>query len=161
MPIKKVAFDFNPFKETGISVPKDKKEEALSAVQDFVKEQVLSYIGEGKSPVAGGHWKKNLSKEYAKRKQNESSVKFSNLELHGDLLNALEVIEVNGSRLSLEVSGDEAPKADGNNRGTYGKEQPNEANSREFIPKEGQTLRKEIWKGIEDILLDYAEEEQT
>ena len=150
MAIKKVAFEFDPFKRSGVT-PKDKKK-GLKRAADFIKEQVLEKIGEGTSPVKDGKWKRSLSKSYLKKKKKESSASFANLELSGDLLDELAVKSVSGNKLSLEVSGDQAPKADGNNRGTYGKQRANKSNAREFIPKRGQTLDDDIWEGVARVL---------
>lgn len=159
MATNKVAFQFNPFRETGISVPKEKREEALSAVKDYVQEQVLSHVGAGKSPVAGGKWKKSLSKDYKAKKAGESSVGYANLELSGDLLDALEVVEVNSQKLSLQVEGPQAPKAEGNNLGSYGRS-PDPSKAREFIPQPGQTFNRKITSGIRDILSRFSEEDE-
>jgi hypothetical protein len=155
MAVKKVSFEFNPFKETELKVPKDKKEEALEEIQDFVREQVLSHVGEGRSPVQGGAWKKSLSSEYKQVKKKFSSVGFANLEMEGEMLDALEVKRLNSERLSLQVTGEQAGKAEGNNLGSYGKS-PDRSKAREFIPQSNQTLKKEIWKGIEEILKKYG-----
>lgn len=155
MAITKIAFEFNPFKTTRIKVPRKNVKQAREMVQDFVKESVLSDIGAAKSPVSGGRWKKKLTKEYAKIK----GVNFANLEFQGDLLDALDVKKKRGNNLSLEVVGKQAPKADGNNRGTYGRKRTHLADAREFIPKRKQTLSKEIWKGVRDILKSFQEED--
>lgn len=159
MAIKKVAFEFNPFKETGIKVPKDKKEEAQSRIQDFVKEQVLSYVGEGKSPVQGGPWKRSLSPEYKKEKSKVSSATFANLELSGDTLDSLDVRAVNSETISLEIANKaQAGIAEGNNIGSYGGA-PDESKARRFIPLKGETFKKPIIDGIKKILRDYGDED--
>lgn len=155
----KLQYDFNPFKLTGIEVPKSKKSEALSEIKDYVKEQVLSYIGEGRSPVENGHWKRSLSPSYKKEKGLVSSSNFANLELSGDLLDHLEVKKKSESVLSLKVTGGKEiqGKAEGNQIGSYGRE-PNKSNSREFIPTEGRTFKQAIISGIKNILENYGED---
>lgn len=159
MTVKKVAFAFNPFKDSGVNVPKDRQADALEDVKNYVKEQVLSHVGEGKSPVQGGRWKRSLSKSYAKEKKGESSAGFANLELSGEMLNDLDVVEVNSQKLSLQIEGAEAPKAEGNNIGSYGRD-PNPKNAREFIPKPSQKLNRSIQAGIKTILERYSKDEE-
>lgn len=153
MTVNKVFFDFDPFEKTGVEVSDKNREKALQAVIDFVLEQELLYIGSGRSPVAGGEWKKSLSKEYKAFKKNESSVGFANLELTGAMLDALEVIPVNDSTLRLQIQGKQAGKADGHNNHSGDSTLP----PREFIPREDQTFRRDIWAGIESILKEYAD----
>lgn len=157
MAIKKVAFEFDPFKMVRVNVPRNRRKEALAEVQDFVKETALSNIGEGVSPVSGGRWKRSLTKGYRKRKISEFGSSVSDLELSGDLLDEVDVVQKRGNKLSYQVEGVQAPKADGNNRGTYGKKRTNLKNAREFIPRRGKTLNKEIRSGIREILLEFKD----
>ena len=154
----KLSYSFNPFKLTGIDVPKEKRAEALKDVKDYVKEQVLSYIGDGKSPVANGHWKRTLSPAYKKQKSQTSSATFANLELDGELLDAINT-KASKDKIVLEVAGgkDVQAKAEGNQIGSYGRE-PNKSNSREFIPTNGRTLNQSIMNGVKSILRSYGED---
>lgn len=153
MAVRKVAFEFNPFKKTRVTVDRKDVKEARDLVADFVKESVLSDIGSAKSPVSGGRWKRSLTKEYAKEKGSRTA----NLELSGVMLDQLKVIQKKGNTLSLEIKGSQAGKADGNNRGTYGKKFTKLKNAREFIPRGKKTLTKEIWDGIKDILKSFKD----
>ena len=146
----RVAYEFNPFKKTGIRVQADRREEALEAVSEFVKESVLDFVGSGRSPVAKGKWRKGLSKGYKSVKAEQSSVRFSNLELTGEMLDSLDA-RVKGNTVIVGIEDDQAGKADGNNRGTYGGKGGDKF-KREFIPKRGQTFRKIIMDGVRDIL---------
>lgn len=150
MAIKKVSFKFDPFKQ--VKVPKDKRTEALNEIKDFILESALDFIGEGKSPVKKGRWRKPLTKDYKDVKKTQSSVSFANLELEGDLLDDLKVT-IKGEKLIYGIEGKQAGKADGNNRGTYGKKSPIKGGKfkREFIPKKGQTFKQSIWTGINNI----------
>ena len=151
--------ELDVFKETGVSVPKARQREALEASANYLKEQILSFTGEGKTSVQGGKWKRKLEPEYAKRKKEESSVGFANLELNGDMLDALDV-KPKGGKLVIEVGGDQAAKAEGNLLGSYGRDE-NPANAREFMPhKRGQHFRKEIVNGLREILQEYADGEE-
>lgn len=159
MATSKVSFKFNPFKDSGVSVPKEKREEAREAVKDYVLEQVLSHAGAGKSPVAGGAWKKSLSKDYKKKKGEQSSAGFANMELSGKTLNDLEVVEVGKDNLSLQIEGDRAPILEGNNLGSYGRE-PDRSKAREIIPPSGGRFNNRIGEGIKRILQRFEEDDE-
>jgi len=68
---------------------KDQKERVKEEVGNFVKESILNFVGEAKSPVTGRQFK-GLTKDYKKRKGKLSSAKIANLELTGDMLDSLE-----------------------------------------------------------------------
>lgn len=156
----KYSFEFDVFDKLGKRPGRGKIREAQEEIKDFIKEQVLSQIGDGKSPVAGGPWKKSLSKEYKKRKGEFSSVNFANLELSGDLLDNLDVVSKGGGKFSIQVKGssDLVGKAEGNNIGSYGRD-PNASKARRFIPLKGETFKRSIWSGVKEILEDLDGEE--
>ncbi len=151
MAVKKVAFEFNPFQKTGIKVPRNNVADARQAVADFVLSAVIASIDASQSPVGGGNWKRALTKEYARLKGSG----IANLQLTGELLNALDVIQKKGNTLSLQVAGTQAGKADGNNRGTYGKLRTRLSRAREFIPRGSKTLKKDIWDEVRTILKGF------
>ncbi len=150
---------FDPFEETGIEVPKNKRAEALEVVASFLKEQMLLYIGEGESPVNrsdGGKWVKALSKDYAEKKSLESGVDFANLELSGGLLSTLEVEPVKGE-IKVAVDFDEyGGVSEGHLTGRYGDSK--KIKPRVFMPQDDQRFRPDILKGIKEILQEYEEE---
>lgn len=150
---KFLSFVLDPFEATSsIQITdKKKKAKALEEITSYVQEQVLSFIGEGKSPVSGESFKK-LSSAYAKKMKHGDST--PNLDLYGDMLDALSVKEDKGV-ISLQIEGDQAEKADGHCKLT-GRE--NDIPRRRFIPGEGQTFRKEIMTGIKNIISDYADD---
>lgn len=152
----KIQFDFDPEEETGITIPRSKKGEALSRVADYVRESMLSSLGDGRSPVAGEGTFPALSKAYKKVKGDISSKVIPNLELHGDMLDSLEVVEVRG-KLRVKVGADQNDKADGHCNFSGKSKIPR----RRFIPnaKEGQTFNREILSGVKDILSEYEEGE--
>lgn len=154
-------YKFDPFKKTGLSIESGtNRKQALKAVAEYVKEQALSYIGDGTSPISGGKWKRTLSPDYKARKAEVSSVTFSNLELFGDMLDALDA-KVSGSSIEYGIpeSSPQAEKADGNNRGTYGaSNRRNRSKAREFIPVGDQTFKADIWDGIKEIIKDHGGE---
>lgn len=155
-----IKHDFDPIEETGIDVPKKHLREALEAVAEFVKEQILSNTAEGKTSVKNGKWRYELTPQYAKRKGQESSADFANLELSGDMLDALET-KVVGERVRIQISGSEEGKAEGNLKGTYGQSSPIKGGkyAREFMPyKRGQELSPDIMDGVETILERYSDD---
>lgn len=155
----RIAYEFDPLELfPDIVLRPGTREEALADVAEYVKDQVLLNCGEGRSPVSGGQWKRTLSPEYKKRKVDEGGSNFANLELSGDMLDALDVVNGRGSKLRLQVEGsEEAAKADGHNNFSGKSPLP----PRQFIPnaKKGQTFKREILNGIRDILERYAEDE--
>lgn len=155
--VDKVAYEFDPFELVGIPAPKGKKIEAKAAISEFILEEVLNYVGQGRSPVSGGKWKRGLSPEYKKQKAKYSSALFANMELHGDMLDALEVVQNPKGKLELRVKGREADKADGHNNHTGRSSLP----PREFIPKEGQTFKKPILDGIKRIAQEFLDDAEN
>jgi hypothetical protein len=154
----RIRYKFNPFKETGVYVPPSKREEAAEAVAEYVKEQILSNTAEAKTSVQGGKWRKKLTPEYAKNKDGSP---IANLENSGAMLDALKTGSTRSGDVFVEVSGDQAGKAEGNLLGTYGASAPIEGGkyAREFMPhKRGQKLSLEIMRGVKEILEDYGEE---
>jgi hypothetical protein len=67
-----------------------------------------------------------------------------NLELSGDMLAELKILQIKGGRLQIgyENGSDENAKADGNIRGTYGKPSPNPSMARDFLGFEGKELEE-------------------
>lgn len=153
----KYGFTFDPFKLTGVRVPPENRDRALEAVGNYLLETSLMEIGNGRSPVAGGPWKRGLTKEYRERKSDESSTTIANLELSGDLLDALDVKKASSNRLFYGVEGDQAGKAEGNNIGTYGTQTADDAKARRFIPVDGETFRPSIIAGMREVLEEFTE----
>lgn len=151
----KIFYEFDPFKLAGVDPPKGAVRAAKEDIANFVKEQVLSYIGQGESPVEDGEWKKKLSPEYAKKKKAVSSSVFANMELTGDMLDALDVVSKRGTSLSLQITGKkQIAKADGHNNFSGKSDLP----ERDFIPKSGKTFKEDIIAGIRDIIENYEED---
>lgn len=153
-------YEFNPFKETGISVPKESRAAALEECATYIKEKILANCGDGKTSVQGGLWKRKLSDGYAKIKKEESSSVFANLELHGDLLDSLDTFIKGQNKVVVAITDDsQLDKAEGNLLGSYGRTE-NPDNAREFMPhKRGQKLSEEIMEGVREILEGYSDGE--
>lgn len=147
-------WSFDPIGETGIIVPKKKRQEALEEVAEFVKEQTLQRTGEGRTSVKGGRWVKGLTPEYKKKKAEESSVDFANLELQGEMLDSLNT-GVRGKKVFIEVGEDQRGKAEGHLTGKYGKH--SSIRPRQFMPVGDQELAPEIMAGVRKILKRYEE----
>jgi len=145
-----IFFEFDPWELTKKKRPRTGFKAAEAEIADFVLEAVLDHVGGGKSPVAGGKWKRGLSPKYKKLKAEDSSSLFANMELSGDMLDSLEVVNV-GSKLRLRIKGDDAAKADGHNNHSGKSSLP----AREFIPKEGQSFKRQIVKDIRAIIEEF------
>ena len=130
------------------------KEAALKEIADYVKEEILSRVGSGYSPVDGYGNFPAYSKEYKKFKQEYSSASTVNLELTGAMLDALKYeINVRDGVIELGIWGDEADKADGHNNFSGKSDLP----LRRFIPKDNQKFVAEIENGIDNIISDYED----
>lgn len=125
---------------------------AKAEIAEFVVDSILDAVGEAKSPVARGAWKASLSKEYAKFKRGFSSSGIANMELHGDMLDALESV-IGSDSIEVGIFRDkEAIKAYNHNTGDT-------LPKRQFIPKENQKFKADIEAGIREIMRDYEAEE--
>jgi len=153
-----IRHDFDPEKLAGIKIARGAKREALEEVAEFVREAILSNSAEGKTSVAGGRWKRKITKDYWKNvKSEESSANYANMELTGDMLDALQTKVVSG-KVRIEIAGAEEPKAEGNLLGSYGRA-PDSSQAREFMPhRRGQQLSPDIVAGIKQILERYEED---
>jgi hypothetical protein len=141
--VDEVSFEFDPLE--GLEIPEENRAEALDIAANFIKEQVLSYVHDGDSPVEGEGPFKDLNKKYADEEKMGDET--PNLELTGAMLNALEVEAVD-ELIRIHISGSEAGKAEGHNQ----HQGPSNLPQRRFIPAKGQSLRQEIHDGIKDNL---------
>jgi hypothetical protein len=145
-------FVFDPLE--GMQVKRGKKTEALKEIAEFIHSEILSFVGDGRSPVEGEGWKKQLNKNYAIAKSKVSGSSVANMELHGDMLDALRVRVFNKNKLAVEMIGKQAEKADGHNKLTGRR---NKNPRRRFIPGEKQRFKKDIMEGIEGIVEEFEE----
>lgn len=153
----KVGYEFDPFELAGVEPPESprKRRQALKEIGEYVKGEILDYVADGTSPVSGGKWKRSLSPEYRKRKAEISGVTYANMELSGDMLDALEYVITGDTELEIKIDGDEGDKADGHNNHSGNSELP----AREFIPKPNQTFKRDIIRGIREIAEEFAEDQ--
>ena len=109
----RVGFTFDPYKLTGEPLPKGAdRQETNEQIAEFVREQVLTHMDRRTSPVAGHGKFEPLSKDYKKRKQAAGLPGVPDLEFSGDLKAAIDT-RASSRSVRLEVTGDQAPKADG------------------------------------------------
>lgn len=152
----KIKYDFNPFGRdyADTKVTGDKRSAILDDLKDFIKTKILENVGEGRSPVTGDKWE-GLSKEYKKRKQQEVGNSKANLELFGDMLDSLEVIEF-GDGLRVTVAEDQMDKADGHNNFSGKSKLP----PRKFIPNAaaGEEFADDLKREIIDIVLSQSDD---
>jgi hypothetical protein len=153
----KLAFDFDPFELAGVEKPKKPADAAKAAAEIAVviAKRVIEDCGDGRSPIAGGSWKRSLSPEYKKKKTAQGGNNYADMLLDGDMLLALDVKQ-KGAKLELGVYGSkEAAKADGHNNHSGKSPLP----LREFIPKPGQTFRRAIIEEIREIAQRYQSDD--
>lgn len=157
----KVVFEFDPFEMANVDEPSSRadRSEALREIADYVKTEMLQYYGEGRSPASGGKWKQKLSPAYEKIKEDISGVDFSNMELYGDMLDAMEVKIVGGKIKVGWFTGQEAAKAYGHQTGFEGHPTIKNGPVRQLVPEEGGKFKSDIVKGMKEIAQAFLDEE--
>jgi hypothetical protein len=150
---EKISFTFDPFELIGLPVPEDGGDEARRRMARFVRDQVIEYCGDGKSPVAGGAWKRTLSAAYKKRKIEQGGNAYADMILEGDMLKALDCVVLDDGMLELVIEGPEAAKADGHNNHSGKSTLP----MRQFIPEEDGSFKPAILSGMRAIAREFFE----
>lgn len=139
-------------------VPESLRDEVLEEIAQFVRDSILDYVGEGKSPVAGGVYRSRLTQPYADAEKGGDTL--ANLDLNGDMLNALDY-RIEGDKVVIGIfDSDQAIKSYAHNTGYEG--HPTLAGKgyiRQFIPNEDELLKAEIIRGIGRIIEDYLDEQ--
>lgn len=149
-----VRFSFNPFEETGITLPEGAdKSDVLEAGAEFLLESVLEYMGNETSPVQGHGAFARLSKKYAEKKKADGHPPVPNLEYDGEMKDAIKSY-VRGNKIVIEVTGKQGAKADGHCNHSGASDLP----LRRFIPAEGETFKRPIMEGIARIIKGAANE---
>ena len=143
-------------------VPPEKKKEAKSEVRDYLLNEVLRAVGNGKSPVEKEKFK-ILTKEYAKKEH--AGRRLPILELDGDMLAALKTKNLRGDDIEIGIRGGQAPKADGHNQisgeaKAWARRTSRTEYKRRFIPDDNQKFKLGIRKGIEEIIEGYRVREE-
>lgn len=151
-----IGFEFDPFELVGLERPEKVPRKALEEIGKYVAEQVIEHCGDANSPVAGGSWKRGLSKEYKKRKVAQGGNPFADMVLEGDMLLATDCVPTSRGTLKLRTKGSkQAAKADGHNNFSGNSNLP----SRDFIPKPGGTFKRRILDGIREIAKEYVDDQ--
>jgi hypothetical protein len=140
-------------------IPESERESALEEIAQFIRDSILDYVGEGKSPIAGGTYKGKLSKVYADLEKGGDTL--ANLDLNGDMLDALEY-RIEDDRVIIGIfKADQAIKSYAHNTGYEGHPTlEGKGYVREFIPKDDQMLKAEIIRGVGRIIEDYLDGEE-
>lgn len=146
--------DLSRFKEFS-ELKRGVKEEVKREIGNFVKESILDRVGDGKSPVSGGAWKRSLSPEYKKQKAKKSSVTFANLELKGDMLDSLD-FRPKKDAVEVGIYGDTLQDKKAYNHNT-GDTLP----TRRFIPRPGEKFKRDIESEIRGIVKQYYSDESN
>jgi hypothetical protein len=132
-------------------IPEDRREELIEEVGQYLVESILDYVGDSKSPVAGGEFKKKLSEAYARFSGKEDA----NLDLNGSMLDSLEYVpDYEAGTVTIGIfNPSETPKSFNHNTGDT-------LPKRQFIPGKGEELQAEIVRGIGRIIEDYIDGEE-
>ncbi len=143
-----VRYTFNVFEATGTELPKGADKSAmLDEAASFLREAVIESMDSQNSPVAGHGAFRKLSKDYAAKKRKMGGAPVPDLELSGDLKQAIKVFAT-GNRLTIEVTGDQGGKADGHCNHSGASELP----LRRFIPDSDETFKRPILQGLARII---------
>ena len=137
-------------------IPAEDRPKVLEEIGQYLVEQILENCGRGQTSVANGKWKRSLSPEYAKFKRGQSSSDFANMELTGEMLNALK-FEI--KRFQVEVgifNQQEAQKADNHNKFSSAS-QKTKLPERQFIPRKGENFKRDIQREINQIIQEAVD----
>lgn len=132
-------------------IPDDQHDDLKEEIGQFVVNEILRNVAQGKSPVKGESFKK-LSLKYAQ--EQKQGRRTPNLNLEGDMLAALK-FDPTPAGIKVGIFGDEADKADGHNK-HHGNNKS--LPRRRFIPKGYQNFKPEITNEIKSILKEAKED---
>jgi hypothetical protein len=144
-------------KKVSVDIPSDLKarerKELLEEIGEYIKITMLDMIGDGRSPVTGQEWKQ-LSKDYAKIKGSKEA----NMDLNGDMLDALDYEVTKGELYVGWFDSKQAVKAYGHTTGM--KDHPfldGVAPKRKLLPNDKEKFTAEIRSGVEDIVREFLD----
>lgn len=147
--VKKVTYKLDLLK---LGADKDNLENIQEEVGNYIVEQILKDCSNQRSAVDGEKWA-GLKKDspYYKEKKLTSGSSKANLELYGDMLDALEFKPTkNGIEIGI-FDYEQAQKADNHNKfSPESKKTP--LPKRQFIPHEDENFRRGIINEIKDII---------
>ena len=134
-------------------LPRQIRDDIIKEAGEYLVEQVLVSLGDAKSPVSGESFP-SLSKLYKAKKVAEGGRPVPDLELAGDLKDAL-TFRPTKDGLEIGFFGDEADKADGHLKFS-GRE--NFTPKRRFLPAEGQNFKRDIVREVDRIVAEKSGE---
>jgi hypothetical protein len=143
-------------------VPRDKRAEVKREVGDYLVNEILRSTERGSSPVQGEGKFKILEPDYAK--DEKGGRRTANLQLEGDLMEALKSKNRTGNKIEVGIEGSQAPKADGHNQisgeaKAWARSKKKPFPKRRFIPDSSQDFTNRIKNGINSIITEYKREE--
>lgn len=130
---------------------KDLADDLKKEVGELLVEEILGSLANVKTPISGGEYKRSLSKDYKKKKIDETGSGEANLDLEGDLINSIDY-QISGNTIKLGVfDAENAGKADGHNNFSGLSKIP----TRQFLPREGQTFRRDIERLVAETVNNF------
>lgn len=139
-------------------IPKDKRADAKKEIGDLIVNEILIYLQDGTSPVEGYGKFKKLNKKYAKEMKGGDQT--PNLELDGDMLDALKFESKRGAEIEVGIfKSSQVGKAYGHNSGMEGHPfLEGVVPMRRFIPDEDEQFDEKIIDKVKTIIGDYVDE---
>lgn len=126
------------------------KRRAKDEVGEFLIDSILQQVGAAKSPVKGEIFPA-LSKDYKEIKSDQGRGTAANLELSGDMLDAL-LFRRTDKGVKIAILGNEAPKADGHNNFSG----QSKIKQRRFLPGDGQSFKSSIESEANSIIREQV-----
>lgn len=131
--------------------------ELSEEVGELLLDKVLEYASKAKSPVDGESWKSSLSKKYKKFKAEESSSTIANMELNGDLLDALEY-KATKSFVEIGIFDEELEMKKLDGHGHYNVFGLNpKLPQRRLLPAKDQKFKNDILKDVKALVKEYGD----
>lgn len=155
MPITKEEVSKRVKVKLPVDLDDDEMEDLLSEIGDYVVTSMLDYLGDGRSPVNGDQFEK-LNSKYANR--SKGGDRTANMELNGDLLDALDFEIKDGELFVGFFDDDQAIKAYGHQTGMKG--HPWLAGvtpKRKLVPGASEDFDDRIMDGIDSIIEDFID----
>lgn len=129
---------------------REDKQDALTAIGDFLLEQTLVNAAESASIVKGEKIPALTSKPYKLKKRDEVGNAKANFELTGEMLDSID-FKKSASSITIGVYGEAALRADGHNNFSGKSRLP----KRRIFPAEGQEYNQATQREIKRIIADY------
>jgi hypothetical protein len=152
-----VIYEFDPFKVTGLKQPRgSNRKDILRDIGDYLVETVLDSVSKQQSPIKGKGRFQPLSPDYKKFKKAEGAGGKANLELEGDMLEALK-FTIKDGKIRFGIRGKQGDKADNHNKFSS-ESKRTKVPPRNFIPKNNRDkFDQPIIDGMKDIIKAYKD----